>query len=318
MKELSDRLVHRFVKDFGLPFPIESKELLDYYIELFDREFMTKKKLQMFKDMIKDFDSEEDFYQYRNGIICQVLEFIENQESYKEFNQRDISKLEYPLSGDNTLKNRSIYSLENSGKIFLSIDLRSANFTVLKNIDRELVKKKNSYIEFISEFTDYDYFKFSKNLRQSMLGKLNSKRIAKYAKWLLENKYILPIIENRILDRGQIVSYNYDEFLFEVDKGFDFYKIGEILLNTNDLNIKKFLLVKISDKYSYFVKEFFTDLEDFELRKYVELVEFKGVDKSVFPQIFKRYFNLSIEERDLYFTSSLGIPAKYLEPIELD
>ena len=151
MKEITDRLAHRFIKDFNLPIPLESKDLLEYYIDLYDSVFDSKYKLEIFKDKIKDFESEEDFYNYRNGIVHQVLEFIENQKSYKEFNQRDL-KLEYPITGKNSsIRNSTIYSINNIGKYFLSIDLKSANFVVLKSIDKNLVKiyKDKLEIKFI-------------------------------------------------------------------------------------------------------------------------------------------------------------------------
>lgn len=308
MKEITDRLAHRFIKDFNLPIPLESKDLLEYYIDLYDSVFDSKYKLEIFKDMIKDFESEEDFYNYRNGIVHQVLEFIENQKSYKEFNQRDL-KLEYPITGKNSsIRNSTIYSINNIGKYFLSIDLKSANFVVLKSIDKNLVKGKDTWEEFMSEFTDYEYLKKSKHLRQSLLGKLNSKRIMKYARYLLEAEIIKPLIDNKIFFPEQIVSYNFDEFIFEIEENsnIDKYIKDSEILGSNNLNIRKFRLEQISNKFKYFVK-----VED------SGRIEFKGVDKKLFPQVFKHYFNLPIENRDLFFTTELGISAKFLEPIDL-
>lgn len=308
MKEMTDRLAHRFIKDFNLPIPLESKDLLPYYIDLYDSVFNTRYKLEIFKKMIKDFESEEDFYNYRNGVVHKVLEFIENQESYKEFNQKELG-LEYPITGrDKSIRNSSIYSLSNVGKYFLSIDLKSANFVVLKSIDKNLVKGRDTWEEFVSEFTGYEYLKKSKHLRQSLLGKLNSKRIMKCAKYLLESKVIKPLLDRKQIKVEQIVSHNYDEFIFELEEQSNIDKILQDteIIDFSDLNIRKFKLVQISDKFKYFIK-----VED------SGRIEFKGVDKRVFPQVFKYYFNLPIENRDLLFTTELNIPARFLEPIEL-
>lgn len=309
MKEMTERLAHRFIKDFNLPIPLESKDLLPYYIDLYDSVFNTRYKLEIFKEMIKDFESEEDFYNYRNGVVHEVLEFIENQDSYKEFNQRELG-LDYSITTgrDKTIRNSSIYSLSNVGKYFLSIDLKSANFVVLKSIDKNLVKGKDTWEEFMSEFTEYEYLKKSKHLRQSLLGKLNSKRIMKYAKYLLESKVIKPLLDRKQIKLEQIVSHNYDEFIIELEEQSNIDKIlkDNEIIDSSDLNIRKFKLLQISNKYLYFVK-----VED------SGRIEFKGVDKRVFPQVFKYYFNLPIENKDLLFTTELGIPAKFLEPIKI-
>lgn len=310
MIRMNDHLARRFIRDFGLPIPIESAKLLDYYVELYDKVYDTKRKYKIFKECLKDFNTEEQFFEYRNGIVHDIVEHFENHPSYRIFNEsKDKYNELFNIPKENITKN--LYSPLNADKYYVSIDLREANFTVLKNLDKSMVFNADSYEEFIKNFNPLsnEYFGITKHMRQSILGKLNSKKIVKRAKYLLDNYIILPIVDKqRVLDINQIRNFNHDEYVFEVTLDFkpDSIKIPDYW--KSDVKVSMFYLKQI-EPYNFFVKMYFKSDSE---RKY----DFKGVNVNLFPQVYKHYFGLEIEDKDLMFTSDSGLKAKYIEALK--
>ena len=85
-----------------------------------------------------------------------------------------------------------VYHISNQNEYFLSVDLVSANFQALNFLDPRLVHECNNYYEFISKFTDLEYFKNCKLIRQQIFGKLIPK-IQLYAE-----KTIMRLLLNEI------------------------------------------------------------------------------------------------------------------------
>ena len=300
---LSNAMVHRFFKDFNISLPVERSEFLSYYVETFDEYFDLKRKLEVFTQARNDFDNDEAFYVYRNGIVEKILSYIQNHEKYKEFNE-STDKFDEGLLTGKLRKNKDIFTKDNIGKTFLSIDLTSGNFTALKHWDRDLVMNAETWEEFVGNFTKYKYFAEAKHFRQALLGKLNPKRIMRYERLLLERDILSFIVndDRNGLKLDNIISHNYDEIIFEVDGNFNEYLVRIPEAYKNDVHIEKFVLENIAP-YKMFVK------------RSGAKIKFKCVNSNLFPQVYKHVVGLPLHSKDMYFIADTGQMAKYMESL---
>ena len=192
--------------------------------------------------------------------------------------------------------NNSIYKENNIGKTFLSIDLVKANYQSLKFIDKSLVLNSVNYDDLISKFTDYMYIKQSKYIRQVIFGHLNPKRLQKIQRYLIE-QVILYVLSHENMIEDSIVMASNDEVIFEIndflsdDFSNTFKEITNNIKNSLniDVDIEIFTLNHLG--MNCYVKEF----------KNKEGYQFAGVSQIYYPQVYKKYHNLPINDLDLTF-----------------
>jgi hypothetical protein len=76
------------------------------------------------------------------------------------------------------------------------------------------VAGQNTYEDFIGLFTDEDYFKSSKYIRQVVFGNQNPKRQVTYEKYLMDR--VLTDILPHLKDRSHVVSFSNDEIVMDL------------------------------------------------------------------------------------------------------
>ncbi len=212
-----------------------------------------------------------------NHFIFKVKKIIGNHIKSKEYYQEVdiddvVSKIKIIKESTEGKYNhvRSYCIGPNEGKRFLSIDIRTANFTVLKKISggeiletawsdyfRKLVpndirtnRKRNiennvAGIPFDIPSCIYE----SKFLRQFILGDLKKLRFL----WELMNLQLL----SKFVDLGikNNVCVNSDEIIIEVSDYCEADNIVKLLSpDPNVFRVKKFTLIKIGDKKNYMLK----------------------------------------------------------------
>lgn len=304
-KKYNKHILKRWSNDFNIPIKIYEEPYFSYFIELYDNHFGTKRKLNFLNDALAKFESAENFLAYNNKVTDNIVSYIVSKKEYSDFLNVDMDK----FSVESSYPKNDIYNKHNTGKYFVSIDLVKANFQTLNYINSNLTDGLVSYEDFIAKFTDLDYIKKSKYIRQIIFGKLNPKRQIKIARFLIE-KIINYLLEKELIDKEKIVMASSDEFIFEVeeDKLDKFINMDENLRSIVkkdlylDIDIEIFKLNSISDKY--FVREF----------KNKEGYAFSCVPAMYYAQIFKKYNNIDIEDNDLVFVYE-NVLAKFLEPL---
>lgn len=233
----SEELIKRFVKDYNLPIQITETKYFDYFLDLYEKDLGSSTKFEKLLNEIKNkFDSNEslfleNYYKTRNNIIDTILK----SDSYKFFNSMDMKIFnikKYDISKSDVFKETNI------GKTFISVDLVKANFQALKYIDKEIVLWCDTYEEFISKFTDSEYMKNSKYLRQVIFGKLNPSRHISVERHIMG--LIMEIIKsNNEFDELIPVSISNDEIVFElpdIKENIEFYtnKIHDLIYSEMD------------------------------------------------------------------------------------
>lgn len=320
--KLRKDIIERFISDFKLPINISDVEYFDYFINLYDKHYNTKKSLQLLEDTINKYvpdgielteetwnkaqsDFLTDFYSIRE----EILQTLSETEAYHNFieSKEDVffGKVDISVCGHTPTKKSDIYSIENDGKYFLSLDFKKANFQALKLYDKNIVLGADTYEEMISKFTNLDYIKNSKYIREVIFGKLNVSRQISLEK-VNTSKLLKYIVENMLpIDALQV--YTTDEIIFRMDELWTPEKCLELSNSIKrdlgfDIRIESYELKSIEGK-DYYVKKCTTGEE-----------VFKKIPAPYFAQIYKKYLGLEITETDLlfYFEKKL---ARFVDPV---
>lgn len=313
--ELTNGLKQRFVKDYGLPIDVYEKDLFAYYIEELDAQYGTKSKLKEFENFLNRLGDQELFFTESTKLIDNVIAYVSQKESYKELELQRLDLLDKP----NYPSTKDIYNLENVGSYFVSIDLVKANFQALKRFSSKLVSNKDNYEEFLGKFTDEDYFKKSKQIRQVVLGNLMPSKQQTICKEMINTIYN-KLIESG-LNKNKIATVMTDEIVIKCDNENDMQKVKNFVISLHpnrlsieaigsiecklenlDIRVEAFKLNNIEGR-KFFVKEF----DDGKL-------DFKCIPSKVFLQAYKQYMGIELKDEDLMFHHD-GSLAKYVEPI---
>ena len=296
MKPTEDlSLKKRFVSDMNLPICIFDEPYFTYFINLYENNFQSLTK-------------------WNNEIITDIL----NSDSYKEFNNMDMSMFAIKKYGFST---SNIYNETNNNRKFISVDLKKANFQALRLVN--VIDDKN-YFDFLSHYTDIQYIKDSKYTRQVIFGKLNAKR------QITVEKYIISLIYETLLSFDwfkeiidKVESFASDEIVFSVKNNVDDYTVNFVI---NDLS----LYIQQELGYSTDVEYFVLTMHKFYTYKNDQLNVFKkqflNIEKDdeiltvpmfYYAQVYKLLNNLPIEDNDLLFNME-GQIAKFLNPLKFE
>lgn len=315
-------LLRRFVKDNDLPIPIIGNgNYFNYYINLYEKEYKSLTKYKNLEILIdRNFNGESTqfltkYYEIRDNII----KTVENSEAYQKFNTMDMSV--FSIKNKKNITTNNIYNENNVGHIFVSFDLKKANFQALKYVDPNIVMDADNYQDFIIKFTNIEFIINSKHIRQIVFGKMNPKRHITVEKYMIDKVYEY-ITETHHLTN--CVSMSNDELVFDMGeaKKLDSLAIHSINITCEmirqfiqtmlgfEMNLEIFKLHKLQlccDKFKrspYYYKE------------YLNTEEPKGklmcVPMNYFAIVYKLFNNLPLQEEDYHFDYE-GLDCKYCE-----
>lgn len=308
-------LRRRFVKDYNLPINIVDSPYFEYYMRTYDW-FPKEEYENLVNDIDERFDGNinawlEEYAEIRDKIIT----FVENSNSYKEFNSCDMKQFAIPDDLKN-IPDLNIYNQSSVGKTYLSIDLKKANFQALSHYNSNIVLKAESYEDFIGMWCDSEYFKKSKYTRQVIFGKLNPKRTITYEKWLMSQ--IKEKFESEFDTRNlKLVAFKSDEIIYEV--------LGENDIENHEDDVE---VVMLDNGYNVRV-EIFTvgrieckNHNDITVDCYIRRCHttqteiLKSASQIFYPQFYKIWKEGRIFEIDMAFLAE-GQIAHFDNPLEL-
>lgn len=307
--ELSNSLKLRFIKDYNLPIQVFDKEYFDYYLDLYEKPFGTRTKMDKLINLINDqFNGNDQLFlneyaKVRDNIICT----IENSTSYKEFNTVDMNRYQIPKLN---ISSNNVYNESNDNKYFVSIDLKKANFQALNYHNKNILLNSNTYDEFIGHFTNLEYIKESKYTRQVIFGKWNPKRTITVEKYMMYQVLSSPYPSiNEWFEIGKVVSFSVDEIVLEIPEMNICYfslvnlkELQEAVLSFHKFNVDieffqlkkhEFRTARNDDKIVCYTKEFV-----YPERKENELM---SVPNFYHAQVYKLLNNLELTEADKMF-----------------
>ena len=313
---LLKQLRARFVSDFNLPIQVLQSPYFEDRLELLERDYNAK---TLYENLLELIDSKfdcnaskflESYHQVRDTIITSVL----NSEAYKDF----ISNGKFMKKINPICANKNLYTNEQDNGLFVSYDMKKANFQTLRYANPAIVYDTNTYEDFIGVFTDLDYIKNSKYTRQVIFGKLNPKRTMTLEKWIT-NEFCGSLYSFLMHTKLEYFSLNADEIILKFNGSEEEFEKLEIDPIKNfegveykgskfKLHSRQFELATSSSILTVYEKEDYLNAH----RRIL-----KGVPATYYPQVYKLLNRMEINpQSDLIFYYEHEL-CKFLNPLKL-
>lgn len=300
---ISTKAKERFCKDCNIPLRLFQEPYFTDRLKLYDRFYNTLKKWDMFVNELGKYDCEQDYFEEYNKVKDEAILSIKNSEAYQRFNEEDMNK--YRVTHSN-LPNNDIFKPSNDGKVFLSIDMRKANFSSLYHYSAEMFGS-NTWEEFIGRFTGNKHIMESKYIRQVILGNCNPKRHITYEKYLMDG--ILEFVTKFFLSISDVVFFSNDEIVFDIinrESKESLIELQQILDGKCDIpfKVELFTLHKILGTDGYY-KDIYNPNGENE-------IEFKCLDNYMLPFVIRKFIGEEVTENDKVFYHE-GLLSKFIE-----
>lgn len=302
-------LKKRFCKDNNLPIAVFDNPYFYQRLQIINEIKPCLDAFERFCDELQKYDCEQDYFEYYNSVKDKVITDIKENLEYNCFNHAAL-ECSYCCSKKN------LYAEENDGKVFVSIDMKKANFSALHHWSPAIFNNCNTWEEFLSQYTDSEHILCSKYIRQVIMGACNPKTQIKYEHFLM-NK-LAKILKGHYAT-FEVYSLGEDEIILEfTESDIGAREIQSMRSFLSDIvsqseikdivRITIFKLEKIKGTDGW--AKFIYDDNKFEID-----VEFKCLNAEIYHQIVKHFLNEPIIDDDLVFYHN-GNLAKLLNPVE--
>lgn len=302
----------RFSKDFNLPVNIFNDEMFAYYRNLYDFWPINEEKLM--DKAIEELGGVEKFLEYCGNVRDAAINGVMESEAYKKFNNMDMSVYSIDkVFAENGIEKlnmgeRSCFSNETDGKIFISVDLKKANFQAMKYAG---VIDFYSYEDFVNHFAGdcklaNDYISRSKYLRQVIFGKMNPKRTITVERYITAKIccYLTSLFK---WDGYELFSFNNDELIYSEipNEKHTFFEYEE--LHDLEMSIKSMFGIDVRIEFIRVKKLDIVNSHGSQVDAYVRYNFITGenvlkkASTTFYPQIYKLWHGMNIVKEDMTF-----------------
>ena len=303
----------KFVKDYQLPIQVVQSPYFESNLKLLEDDCKANTKYLDLLETVRDkFDGNmQKFLEYRHSAEDQILGYILNSEAYKAFNgDKSTIPSETPIVGSPEL-----YTKEQCGCFFVSYDMIKANFQALRYANPAIVKDCDTYEQFIEKFTDIEYFKHAKQLRQVLFGKLNGKRTSSIEKYI--SNLFAKELAKRYEGKMKLYSIKTDEIILKFLGTEEEFK--KLAVNNEEFKGFRFRV----NKFKLVSKDFKRGNSDKNLTAYIKEDYLNGCKRTLhcvpdayYPQVYKLLNGWELSDSDLVFYYDHEL-AKFMYPLEL-
>lgn len=305
--EVSNRAKERFCKDCNIPIRLFQEPYFSDRIKLFNKSYGTIEKWNRFVAELRKYKCEQDYFEEYNRIKDQTITSIKESEGYQKFNSEDMNK----FAINNNLPGKDIFKPTNNGRIFISLDMKKANFSSLRHYDKGIFNNADTWEEFMRQFTKNEHIINSKYIRQVILGNCNPKRQTTYEKYLMNQLLGIITEEFGMLD-SDVVFFSNDEIVYDVTEmglrpSLSIQKQLKQKIKKEfpvPIRTELFTLHKINGTNGYY-KNIYNDNEE-------NVIEFKRLDNYMIPFVLRYFLGEEIKESDRVFYHE-GMLAKFLD-----
>jgi len=303
-EEMDARMIDFFAKYSMLSIPVPDSNSFKYYLNTMNRDFDANKLFERFMTDVEQFGGFEAYFSHVNNVSEKVKKTIREHTEYKKFQE---TKHKAP----ETETRRALYNHTQNEKRFISFDIRSANYTVIKELHPTLFPQ-STWAEYLKQFTDSAFLLSSKYFREIIFGDLKvCADVTKLSTRIMAE--LATDLEERFSDflKSDRVAYKHgDELVYEIDPDAPGYEntISSIrsyiytLHGIGRFHIDVYTLRQLGS-CKYFVKEY----DDGR-------IEYKCVPKKALMQCIKEYHKLILTTRDLEYVDDHHVVA-YKYPI---
>lgn len=290
--KISTKLKERFCKDCGIPIKLFKEPFFRDRLKLYDPFYNTLSQWDLFVKELQNYETDAEYFAEADTIRNTAIQDIQATDAFKEFNNMDFHQ--FNICNTN-LPSKDIFRAHNDGKMFLSIDMKKANFSALYHYNPSIFNHKETWEDFIGQYTSSRHIINSKYTRQVILGNCNPKRQTTYEKFLMDKVIDQLSIDLKIED---IVFFSNDEIVYSIPnndinaaKNLVYLVFSEI--HWIPVKVQVFTLHKISE-IDGFYKKIYT-LQD------TTTVEFKCINSLLMPFVIRAYLGQKVHQSDLVF-----------------
>lgn len=309
--EVSEKLKERFCKDCNIPLRLYKEPYFMDRLQLYDSYYNSLDKWNIFVRELEKYKCEQDYLEEYNRVKDTAINDIKLSDGYNRFNEEDMGKYSVKYKD---LPSKDIYKPSNVGKMFISIDMRKANFSALKFYDKSIFSNADTWEEFIERYTENKHIVNSKYIRQVILGNCNPRRQVTYEKYLMD--LVLEVLIDELgYSASDIAFFSNDEIVIDMGKYkgcINKQKILEMAVNVRfniPFRIELFYLHKITGTDGYY-KEIVRNIIE---REY----EFKCLNNYTLPFVLRKFNIEEITENDKVFYHE-GLLSKFIEIPEIE
>lgn len=309
--EVSEKLKERFCKDCNIPLKLFKEPYFTDRLQLYDSYYNTLDKWNIFVRELEKYRCEQDYLEEYNRVKDTAINDIKLSDDYNRFNEEDMGKYSVKYKD---LPSKDIYKPSNVGELFISIDMRKANFSALKFYDKSIFSNADTWEEFVGRYTENKHIVNSKYIRQVILGNCNPKRQVTYEKYLMG--LVLEVLINELgYSASDIAFFSNDEIVIDMGKYEDCIRKRELIewqikgYFNIPFRIELFYLRKITGTNGYY-KEIVKNIIE---REY----EFKCLNNYVLPFVLRKFNGEEITENDKVFYHE-GLLSKFIEIPEIE
>ena len=223
--EVSEKLKERFCKDCNIPLRLFKEPYFTDRLQLYNSYYNTLDKWNIFVRELEKYKCEQDYLEEYNRVKDAAIKDIKDSDGYKRFNAEDMN--EYTVKYKD-LPSKDIYKSSNVGKLFISIDMRKANFSALKFYDKSIFSNADTWEEFVGRYTENKHIVNSKYIRQVILGNCNPKRQVTYEKYLM-GLVLEVLIDELGYSASDIAFFSNDEIVIDMEKYEDCIRKRELI-----------------------------------------------------------------------------------------
>ncbi|CAF2797752.1 unnamed protein product [Rotaria sp. Silwood2] len=301
--QIDDTIVHFFYTHNKLPIAIVNHKFLDYYLDCLDPYFDCRATFAQFLEDIETHETVGKLISHINQIQESILNYISTHPSMKQFqNTRFQQEIDFIKSG--IYKTHcTLYTKENHNKLFISVDIIKANYTILNHYHPEIFRNSTSWSDFVNLFCGEKPIHTllnSKYWRERTLGQAGitpkTNKLAEY--------FVRKILHEMQTPATDVVLLNNDEVVLQYDP----LVLRRLMDNYHGTFFKviPFRLIKLP-QYNYFVKEYFNPPQSVDNDQIaITRCEFKCIPLPFFMQCVKKYEDKPITEIDRKFTIESG------------
>ena len=299
-------LKKRFVKDCGLPITVFHEPYFSERLAIIDRLFGCLEKWEIFCEGLEKFHDEQEYLEHYNAVKDAAIDHLKEKSEFEKFtNDSSYSKFQ------NKYPKRDVYITDNINGSFISIDMRSANFSALRRYDSALVDNKKTWEEFIAQFTSVTHIVNSKYIRQVILGACNPKKQIQFELWLMHN--LLDFIEHMVPDI-KVYSLGVDEIILYHPETYKNKSEAAEMVEQIKNCLNRHVVGSMVKFEEFYLEELYQGGYQKVDMNNLDKVVFKCVVAETFHQHVKRYYDEEITDNDLVFYHN-GVLARFLEPI---
>lgn len=264
----------------------------------------------MFLKELEKYSCEQDYFEEYNRVKDAAINAIKESEGFLKFNSDDMNNFSVKYTN---LPSKDIYKEANVEKLFISIDMKKANFSALWHYDSSIFGGSKTWEEFIEKYTTNKHIINSKYIRQVILGNCNPRRQVTYEKYIMGQ--VLEVLINEVgFYLNEIAFFSNDEIIINMEEYVNCITNKKIISSQLKehfdipFNVELFYLRKINGTDGYY-KEI---IKTVEAREY----KIKCLNSYMLPFVMRKLQNQEITENDKAFIHE-GLLSKFVEVPEI-